>query len=61
VLDDDDLYAEILHHSQQIEKPNPQPPSLEGKGEPKILLPSPFRGGVGGGVKLIIATGARYQ
>jgi hypothetical protein len=26
------------------------PASLEGKGEPEILLPSPFRGGVGGGV-----------
>ncbi len=28
----------------------PQPPSLKGKGEQDFLLPSPFRGGAGGGV-----------
>src|SRR5205814_2164564 len=28
----------------------PQPPSLPGKGEPELFLPSPLRGGAGGGV-----------
>ena len=34
---------------------------LSGKVKYKILLPSPFRGGAGGGVKLIIDNGARSQ
>jgi hypothetical protein len=48
----------ILNKSKNL---TPQPPSLVGKGEPELLLPSPVRGGVGGGVKPIIATGARCQ
>ena len=49
---------DALSNSENL---TPQPPSLQGKGEPEILLPSPLRGGVGGGVKLVIENGASYQ
>ncbi|HBY81226.1 MAG TPA: hypothetical protein DEG47_30465 [Cyanobacteria bacterium UBA11148] len=40
----------LLNKSKNL---TPQPPSLQGKGEPEILLPSPTRRGVGGEVKTI--------
>ena len=46
---------------KKLKNLTPQPPSLQGKGEQDFLLPSPLRGGVGGGVKWVIENDARSQ
>jgi len=41
-------FLDISKHHRYNTHLTPRPPSLKGKGETSSVLPSPFRGGVGG-------------
>jgi len=48
-------FLDISKHHRYNTHLTPRPPSLKGKGETSSVLPSPFRGGVGGGVSPLLS------